>query len=71
MLLHVPHIVVFEPKLALVRRAIVLGFQGLAMGFRTRAQVLFGVCEEVVRACTDEERAAYFGIVDGQLRVSG
>ena len=40
------------------------------MDFRARSQVLLGVCEEVVRACTDEERTAYFGIVDGQLGVS-
>ena len=69
-LLHIAHVVIFKPELALVGRAVVLGFQRLAVNFRARSQVLLGVCKEIVRACTDEEGTAYFGIVDGQLGMS-
>lgn len=41
------------------------------MNSRARAKVLFRVCEEVVRACADEEGSADFGICERQLGVPG
>ena len=48
--LHVPHVVVFEAVGLLRRRGegVVFQFEVFRVGFRTGAQVLFGVCEEVV-----------------------
>lgn len=66
-LLHVPHVVVLEPVLALVRRALVFRFQRLAVHFRAGAEVLLGVGEEVVRAGAGEEGAADFRVRDGEL----
>jgi len=68
--LHVPRVVVLEPVLALVRRALVLRFQRLAVHLGAGAEILLGVCEEVVRAGADEEGAADFGVRDGELGVS-
>jgi len=69
-LLHVPHVVVLEPVLALVRRALVFRFQRLAVHLGAGAEVLLGVGEEVVRAGADEEGAADFGVCDGELGVA-
>lgn len=41
------------------------------MNSRARAKVLFRICEEVVRACADEEGSADFGVCERQLGVSG
>lgn len=41
------------------------------MNSRARAKVLFRVCEEVVRACANEEGPADFGVCERQLGVSG
>lgn len=40
------------------------------MDFRTGPQILLRVREEVVRASTDNEGAADFGIGDGELGMS-
>lgn len=68
-LLHVPHVVVLEAVLTLVRRALVLRFQRLAVHLGTGAEVLLGVGEEVVRAGAGEEGAADFRVGDGELGV--
>lgn len=41
------------------------------MYFWARAEILFGICEEVVGAGTDDEGAADFRVGDGELGVSG
>lgn len=69
-LLHVPHVVVFEAVLALVRRVLVLRFERFAVHFGAGSEVLFCVCEEVVRAGADEEGAADFGVRHGELGMS-
>lgn len=34
------------------------------------AEILFGVCEEIMGACADNEGAANFGVCNGELGVS-
>lgn len=41
------------------------------MNSRARAKILFRICEEVMRACADEEGSADFGVCERQLGVSG
>ena len=55
-LLHIAHIVVVEPPLGLLgcRRSLVLRFQALAMYLGTRAQILLGVGEKVMRTRADQ-----------------
>ncbi len=48
--LHIPHVVELEAVFLLVGRGFVLGFQRLAVDLGAGAEVLFRVCEEVVRA---------------------
>lgn len=69
--LHVPHIVVFKSIFTLIGRTLVLGLERFAVNSRARAKVLFRICEEVVRACADEEGSADFGVCERQLGVSG
>lgn len=69
-LLHISHIVVFESVFALVRRGFIFGLERFAMDLGAGAEVLLGVCEEVVRTCADNIGAANFWICDGQLSVS-
>ena len=40
------------------------------MDFRAWAKVLLGVCEKIMRTCTDKIRATDFWISDGELSVS-
>lgn len=69
-LLHISHVVVLEAVLALVGRGFVFGLERLAMDLRAGAEVLFGVCEEVVRTCADDVGATDFWVSNGELSVS-
>ena len=53
--LHVAHVIVFKSIFALVWRALVLGFQRLAVNFRAGSKVLLGICKEVVGTSAGEE----------------
>lgn len=72
-LLHVAHVVIFEPPFRLLARrgSLVLRLQALAVHLGTRAQVLLGVGELVVRTRADEVRATDFRVGDGELGVAG
>jgi hypothetical protein len=67
--LHISHVVVFKvPALLLLGvGGLVLVLQRLGMNFRARAQVLFRVREQIVRASTHEVRAADLRIGDLEL----
>lgn len=69
-LLHIPHVVILKPMLALIRGTFIFRLQRLAVDFGTRTQVLLGVCEEVVWTGACEEGAADFGVGDGELGVA-
>lgn len=69
--LHVPHIVVFKSIFTLIRRTLVLGLERFAVDSWAGAKILFRVCEEIMRACADEEGSADFGVCERQLGVSG
>lgn len=70
-LLHVPHVVVVEAMFAFVCCGFVFGLQGLGVDFGARTKVLFGVCEEVMWAGTDDVGSADFWIGDGELGMPG
>jgi hypothetical protein len=55
---------------AFIRRSFIFRLQRLAMDFGAGPQILLRVREEVVRAGTDNEGAADFGIGDGELGMS-
>ena len=68
--LHISHVVVLEAVLALVGRGFIFGLERFAMDLRTGAEILLGICEEVVRACADDVGATDFWVSDGELSVS-
>ena len=72
-LLHIAHVVVLKPPFRPVagRCSFVFCFESLAVDFRAWAEVLFGVCELVVRAGADEVGAADFGVGDCEVGVAG
>lgn len=71
-LLHIAHVVEVEAPFVLLRgrRDLVLRLEALAVHLGARAEVLLCVGEEVVRACSDQVRAADFGVCDGELGVA-
>lgn len=70
--LHVAHIVVIESPFGLLscRGGLILRLQSFAVNFLTRAQVLLGIGEEVMRTSADEIRATDFWIGDLELRIA-
>ena len=69
-LLHISHIVILEPVLALVGRGFIFGFERFAMDLGAGAEVLFGVRKEVVRTCANNVGATDFWVSNGELSVS-
>lgn len=54
-LLHIPHVVIFEAEFTFVGVTFVFSLQWLTMDFRTGAKILFCVGEEIVGTGADEE----------------
>ena len=68
--LHISHVVVLEPVLALVGRGFIFGLERFAMDLRAGAKILLGVREEIVRTCAHNVGTTDFWVSDGELSVS-
>lgn len=68
-LLQVAHVVVLEAVLVLfpLRQPLVLRLEALGVHLGTLADILLGVCEEIVRTRADDVGSADFGVVEREL----
>ena len=72
LLLHVAHVIELESPFRLVRRtcSIVLRLQPLAVNLRAGSEILLGIGEQIMRACSRNVGAANFGVCDRQLGIA-